>query len=118
MNQEVPIVIITNPQGKQDSLWRLSRSTFHLTDFPLASIYYDGASVNGRKKIQFFSAVFGKWKNGGEKIFKKRNSAVLGKTVEKNILNFFFCRSHLHHRYIQRQQQNETLAGIDETNRF
>ena len=39
---------------------------------------YDSASVNGRN-FSFFSAVF-------------------GKKVEKKILNYFFCRSHLHHR--------------------
>ena len=49
---------------------------------------YEGASVNGRKKIQIFFLLF--LENVGEKRNLKKNSAVFGKTLgKKNSASFF-----------------------------
>ena len=69
---------------------------------------YDGADVNGRKKLSPIFVLF--LENGGKiKVF----SAVFGKTVEYFFCHFpeqqwkkyIFFRSHLHHR-------NESSSGL------
>ena len=98
------------------------------------SVNYDGAGVNGRKKIffllflekrwrkklDFFCCFLEKrwrniawiffwcfWKNGGEKKLEFFFCFFLEKRWRKKSCIFFFCLSHLHHR--SEQSKNPTV---------